>query len=299
MVGRILISGAVLLAAVTAWAGEIDTKQQEMLFPVVRVTVSGSGGSGTILFSEDRGDGCQTYVLTNHHVVAGAIKVKEEWSSLLQSDVKRESNDPVKVEVFRYADGSRQDVSDTYRGDLVAHHHRHDLALVKLSTTRKLDHVATLLPAEGKVAIFEQIWAVGCSLLHPPVVTEGIIDYLDDVIDRKIYWLGSASIIYGNSGGAVFIERDGHYRFIGVPSRVAVTWNQAVTHMGYFVPVTRVREWLADEKLAFLFDGKSTPTACFEQRKKLREQAELQLFRKGTPNGSSAGDRTPTPSPAP
>ena len=267
-----------------------------MLYPVVRVTVAGSGGSGTILYSEDRGDGCQSYALTNPHVIAGAIKVKEEWSSLLQADVKRESNDPVKVEVFRYADGSRQDVCDSYVAMLVAHDKRHDLALVKLKTDRKLDHVAVMLPPDAKVTIFQPIWAVGCSLLHPPVVTEGIVDYLDDIIDRKVYWLGSASIIYGNSGGAVFVRDGDGYRFVGVPSRVAVAWNQAVTHMGYFVPVTRIREWLADEKLAFLLDGKSTPTECFEERKKLQKQAELRLFRKAA---KAVPTLAPTPGPAP
>jgi len=267
------------LLACSALAADIQRQHEQMLYPVCRVTVGQGGGSGTVVYSEDRGDGCQTYVLSNHHVIESAIKVKEQWSSLLQADVKREFNEPVKVEVFCYGEGSRQDKCDSYMADVVAHSRDHDLALVKLRTSRKISYVAKLLPEKAKVSIFEPIWAIGCSLLHPPVVTEGIIDYLDDVIDRKTYWMGSANIIFGNSGGAVFIERDSQYFFIGVPSRVAVTWGQAVTHMGFFVPPMRIREWFADEQLRFLTDAKAKPSDCFAERKKLRERAELKILR--------------------
>jgi S1-C subfamily serine protease len=264
-----------LFLAAVCVAADTETKHAEMLYPAVRVTAGEAGGSGTILYSEDRGDGCQTYILTNDHVIAGAVHIKDEWSSLLQQDVKKEVNDLVQVEIFRYADGSRQDISDTCRAEIVAHNEQHDLALLKLQTARKFDYVAKLM-SDAEVRIFEPIWAVGCSLLHPPVVTEGILNYLDDVIDRKVYWMGSAQIIFGNSGGAVYLEKDGHYVFIGVPSRVAGTYNQAVTHMGWFVPVPRIREWFGDEHLQFLLDAKVTPQSCFEQRKKVQKDAERQ-----------------------
>ena len=276
------LAALILSSAVTLTAAEPPAKvqimHQDMLYPVVRVSTGPAAGSGTVVYSEDRGDGCQTYVLTNHHVVEAAIHIKEQWSSLLQRDVKREANEPVTVEIFRYADGSTQDVADSYQADIVAQDKGHDLALVKLRTGRKIAHVARLLPSGTKVAIFEPIWAVGCSLRHPPVVTQGIIDYLDDVIEQKLYWLGSANIIYGNSGGAVFVERDGRYFWIGVPSRVAVTWSQAITHMGYFCPVPRVRQWITDEYLLFLTDPVAKPTNCFAKREELRKQAELRML---------------------
>jgi S1-C subfamily serine protease len=265
--------------SLSAVADEIQTKHEQMLYPVVRVSYGPGGGSGTVLYSEDRGDGCQTYILTNHHVIANAIKIKTEWSSLLQADVKKEFNDPVKVEVFRYVDGSRQDVMDSYRAEIVAHHKEHDLAIVKLGAGRQLEYTATLLEADQRVTIFEKIWAVGCSLQHPPVVTEGIIDYLDDVMDRKVYWMGSAQIIYGNSGGAVFTKKDDRYYFIGVPSRVGVIGHtgQAIPHMSYFVPVPRVRSWLADEQLEFLLDPTKLPAEAFKAREKLRTKVEWQM----------------------
>lgn len=271
----ILMIIILMLLASGLVADEIQKKHDQMLYPVCRVTVGSSGGSGTVLYSEDRGDGRQTYVLTNHHVVADAIAVERKWSSLLQKDVKREVHRPVRVEIFRYSDGSRQDVCDSYRAEVVAHDKDHDLALLKLKTGRKIAYVAVLLPAGETVAIFEQIWAIGCSLLHPPVVTEGVIDYLDDVIDRKVYWMGSANIIYGNSGGAVFIERGGRYCFIGVPSRLSVTGFQAITHMGYFVPITRIRKWIKAEHLTFLTDEEVKPTECFAKREEMKKKADL------------------------
>lgn len=306
----------VLVAALCGplWAdGTIQRMHEQMLYPACRVSTGSVGGSGTLLYSEDRGGGCQSYVLTNHHVISAGIEVREEWSSLLQADRKSELLEFVEVEVFRYAAGSRQDVTDSYRAEIVAHNKRHDLALVKLQTDRKLPFVARMLPeSEDKtVTIFEPIWAIGCSLGHPPVQTAGHINYLDDVIDRKFYWMGSADIIYGNSGGAVFLRRrmssdsnvamelsgaltcllegarqkeveqvaEDIYYFIGVPSRVSVTWGQAITHMGYFVPIPRVRKWLKDEELLFLLDKKSTPRDCFAKREELQRRAEFKLLK--------------------
>ena len=254
---------------------DVQKKHVQMLYPVVRVTVKNSGGSGTILYSEDRGDGCQTYILTNHHVIADAIQITTVWSSLLQQDVKQEVNDEVKVEVFRYTDGSRQDFTDACQAEIVAHSKEHDLALLRLKTNRKLDSVAKLLPTDAKVYIFQPIYAVGCSLLHPPVATKGEINYLDDVIDKKVYWMGTANIVFGNSGGAVFTEYKGDYYFIGVPSRVAGHWVQIFPHMGWFIPISRVREWVKAEHLDFLVDPNVKPSDCFAKREQLRKEAEL------------------------
>jgi len=253
-------------------------QHKQMLYPVVRVTVGTGGGSGTVLYSEDRGDGCKTYVLTNHHVVESAIKIKSEWSSLFQADRKREFNDPVKVEVFCYAENSMQDKCDSYQADIVAHSKQEDLAVVKLRASREIQYVAKILPKDAEVFIFTPIWAVGCSLLHPPVQTPGSITYLDDIIDRKTYWMGNANIIYGNSGGAVFMKYRNDYYFIGVPSRVSVTgFGQAVTHMGYFAPITRVRKWLAEEKLDFFTDSEVTPTDCFQLRDDFRKVMAIEM----------------------
>lgn len=260
--------------ALAGEVGQLQKKYEQILYPVVRVTTGSVGGSGTIVYSEDRGDGCQTFVLTNHHVIAEAIKIKTEWSSLLQMDIKKEVNDEVKVEIFRYDDGHRQDFTDACQAEIVAHDRAHDLALLRLKTSRKVQYVAKILPENVRIHLFERAWASGCSLLHPPVVTEGTINYLNDVIDNKTFYMTTAQIIYGNSGGAVFYEHNGDYYFIGIPSRVAISGFQAVSHMGYFIPIDRIRQWLKDEHLEFLLDPKVKPSDCFKQREQLRKEAE-------------------------
>lgn len=257
---------------------ELKEVYEQVLYPCVRISTGEAAGSGTVLYSEDRGDGCQTYALTNHHVIDGAIKVETKWSSLLQADLKREVAEPVTVEVFRYTADATQDVTDSYQADVVAHDKDHDLALVKLRTSRKLDHVAAPLPKAQQVFLLEDVLAVGCALRHPPVLTAGRVNYKNDVIESKEYWLSDAQIIFGNSGGAVYVKKDRWY-FIGVPSRVAVVgWSSVVTHMGYFVPVTRIREWVESQHLEFLLDKSKKPAECFEQREALRKQAEMRML---------------------
>lgn len=273
----LFVVGVVLSAA--ELPPDIKKKHEQMLYPVVRVTSGDVAGSGTIIYSEDRGDGCQTYVLTNHHVIENAIKITTVWSSLLQADVKRESNDEVKVEIFRYTEGSRQDFADSCSAEIVAHSKEHDLALLRLKTTRKLDFVAKF-PSETQFYIFQPIWAIGCSLRLPPVATEGIITYMDGVIDQKLYWSGSASIVYGNSGGAVYTKFGDNYYFIGVPTRVSGAGWQIFPHMGWFAPLPRIKEWITDEKLDFLIVADKKPTECFELREKLRKEREAQLNKK-------------------
>jgi len=261
---------------------DVRKKHEQMLYPVVRVTVEDGGGSGTILYSEDRGDGCQTYVLTNNHVIEDAVRVEERWSSLLQRDVKQEVREPVKVEVFRYAEGSVQDITDTCVADIVARDKEEDLALLRLRTAHKFDYVARLLPDEAEVHIFTPCWAVGCTLLHPPIATEGTISYMNEVIERKTYWMSTAQICFGNSGGAIFIEHKGNYYFAGVPSRVQGLWlnpatTQPVTHMGWLVPIPRIKEWIVKERLTFLLDAKVKPSECFAERERIRVKSLKEL----------------------
>jgi len=205
--------------------------------------------------------------------------------------VKREVNDEVKVEIFRYTQGSRQDFSDACQAEIVANSKEEDLALLRLKTSRKIDHVAKMLPENVRVYIFQPIYAVGCSLLHPPIATKGEINYLDDVIDKRTYWMGTANIVFGNSGGAVFTEHNGDYYFIGVPSRVAGSWTQIFPHMGWFIPITRVRNWAKAEHLEFLIDPKVKPSDCFAKREQLRKEAELRI------SAQKKGEPTPAPKP--
>lgn len=258
---------------------------EAVIFPVVRVLCGQGGGSGTVIYcdNKDSKDRWDSFVLTNHHVVDAAIKVEKKWSSLLNVYVDTEVRETVKVEVFKYEKTSRMVGRESFDGDIVAHSKDHDLALLKLRCSRKLEHVAKLRPkALSDVAfLFDPVYAVGCTHLHSPVATRGEVTSLNDEIEGKQFWMGSAAISFGNSGGAVF--RQDTLEFIGVPSRVAVTsFGSVTTHMGYWIPISRIYQWAEEERLSFLYSDK-TPDACLKEREAMQRNAQFQRVNKDAP----------------
>lgn len=270
-----LIAVAFLAAAAVALAADTDSdlgsQANAIMKPMVRVTAGSAAGSGTIIYSEDReGTGeCRTFVLTNHHVIDGAVHVTKKWDNLKQRYFYAEENDRVQVEVFQYMRGGRTVVAQPIEADIIAYDADHDIALLELDYPIKLDAVAKFLPVDRKLRMLQPVWAVGCGLRVDPIVTAGHVMDLEELIDHKTYTMASADIIWGNSGGAVFVSDGGAFYFVGIPSRVRVAYYQAVTYMGYFVPIERIRGWLASQKLTFLLDESVTPTAALEERAKM------------------------------
>ncbi|MBC8436983.1 hypothetical protein H8D85_01520 [bacterium] len=125
------------------------------------------------------------------------------------------------------------------------------------------------------------MFAVGASLGHPPIASHGHISYMDDEMDHFKYWMSSAPTIFGNSGGAVYRWSPGRtrYEYIGVPSRISVQpigfSVDAITHMGYFIPIDRVYKLLDDNCFQFIYDKEFTPEQCEEMREaKLNDEEE-------------------------
>ena len=83
--------------------------------------------------------------------------------------------------------------------------------------------------------------------------------------------MSSSQIIYGNSGGAMFLAETGE--LIGIPSLVPVVgWGMAVTHMGLFIPVERIYDWLKEEHYDFIYDSEKNEKKCLETREKEIEE---------------------------
>ena len=127
------------------------------------------------------------------------------------------------------------------------------------------------------VHIFDETFAVGASLGHPPVASEGMITYMDDEIEHFKYWMSSAPTIFGNSGGAVYRWSDGRkqYEYIGIPSRISIQpmgfSADAITHMGYFIPIDRVYKLLEENDYHFIYDKDVSFEDCEKERKDKRE----------------------------
>ena len=259
---------------------EIIQKHEQMFYPTVRVRTKKAGGSGTVVYSKKHGEEVHTYVITNHHVIADSVKIEKKWDSVLKRKTDKEKLDTVFVEFFRYNNYSHTVGSFAVEADIVAYSEvegGQDWALLRVRDKENTaDWVANMFPLNDldNVHIFDKSYAVGASLGHPPVASEGMITYMDDEIDSYKYWMSSAPTIFGNSGGAVYRWSDNRkqYEYIGVPSRISIQpmgfSADAITHMGYFIPIERVYKLLEENDYQFIYDEKISIEDCQKARDK-------------------------------
>jgi S1-C subfamily serine protease len=257
----------------------LDELHANVLKPCVRVRTRRAGGSGTVIYSAEAEDGWSTYVLTNHHVVEDAIRVVEKWDPILQRNAKRDERDLVEVHFFNYRWTSRAVGANAIEAEIMAYDKDEDLALLKLRGTDPVPAVATLFPRgeESHLRVGAPIYTVGCGLGEPPILTDGFVSVFGREIDGREYWIVTSPAIYGNSGGGTFLS-DG--RFIGVPSRIAVTGvlgQTAVTHLAYITPITRVYGFLEAQRYRFIYDASHTEASEAEERERLRQADKAQI----------------------
>jgi S1-C subfamily serine protease len=267
---------------------ERERLHYEVLYPVVRIRTEKAGGSGTIIASlpDSQHEGeYLNFVLTNHHVVDDAIKTRDDWDSLLKRNIRKEFLSPVTVEMFDYVHLSKVDSSDSYRAEIVAYDKHHDIALLRVDSPRKVEHVARLYPKgkERDIKLFTPVWTVGASLLHEPFANPGYITYLSEIIDDQLYWMSNANSIFGNSGGAVFLAET--REFIGIPARITGLQLgfgfDVVTWMGFFVPISRIYQFLEEQELQFLYDPQDDYYKAMERRKERQKAVLLEMLSKG------------------
>ena len=83
----------------------------------------------------------------------------------------------------------------------------------------------------------------------------------------------TAPSIFGNSGGATFLEETGE--MIGVPARITVAAlgfsADVITHMGFSITAERIYQFLDDQVFDFVYGSGRTSTECAEERKDKRD----------------------------
>jgi len=249
-------------------------KHEKILYPVVRCRTDKAGGSGTIIYSKENPDKIGEYlnfILTNHHVIEDAIQIKQEFDSMIKREVKKEFTQKVRVDIFDYVNMSEMNSANTHTADIVAYDKSHDIALLKLDTPKKMKYTATMFSRDkiSNIKLFDQIYSCGASLLHDPFANKGEITYLNEDIDNKNYWMSNSNMIFGNSGGAVFLNETGE--FIGIPARVTSTQLgfgfDIITWMGFFIPISRIYDFFDEQELKFIYNENITYQECMEKRK--------------------------------
>ena len=247
-------------------------KITDMLYPTVMVDLGGDGtGSGTVILSGVReheswkDEKVWSLVLTNHHVVKGAIGIEEEFDPKRGKNIQKETRRPVHVRLWDYNDYSTA-VGTTGRvARILAWDKHRDLALLRLDDNeRTMKNVAILWPENvGGPYLFQKTWAVGSGMSNPPYPTEGLLSGISgkDAKGRSLY-LSSAPIIFGNSGGSLwaFSKKRDRYEMIGVPSMVgAYGWGNIVTHIAWSRPVSEIRSFLRENDFGFVLGDKDIP----------------------------------------
>jgi S1-C subfamily serine protease len=238
---------------------------QRTLYPTIRVKANKATGSGTLIYCQDREEadedgelGYSTYAVTNHHVVADAIRVEKEYDPTKGKYLTRDYRDRVQIEAYTYKNRSTITSRTTAEAEIVAYSQKRDLAVLKLFSNEKFPYIASLLPTEKsrEVHVYDKIFVVGCGLGYQPFPTSGMVSAKDIEIDHYPYWMGSAPAIYGNSGGAVFLART--LEMMGVVSRISVSGGMfggsPITHMQYFCPPFEIHRFLKEQGLFFLVD---------------------------------------------
>jgi hypothetical protein len=274
----ILCLGTFPLAVEPEAKDTVTVKLEKVLYPVVRVLNGQGGGSGTVVYSEDReGTGeYSSFVITNNHVIDNLVKVVKVWDNMSQSYRYEEQNDLADVELFSYANGGALVTKTNVKADVIAYVADEDIALLRLRHTFKIEFVAKVLPPGKNLRLFQEVYAVGCPLLIDPMFTKGEVTDIECLLENKAYTGSTANIIWGNSGGAVMsVFDDGEWYFCGVPSRGTVAPNnQFLTYLGYAITPDRIWKFINSQKLTFLVDPTKTPTQCLEERAKTKKGSE-------------------------
>jgi len=220
----------------------------EMLRPTVRVVSSKHNGSGLIVYSEDG----LTLVLTNAHII--------------EEDVNDEENleDTPFIHVDRYNYDENGKLIGFYRrqSEIVAYDYGNDLAILRMRDKEPERYVAHLPTPEfiKNITVFDEVFVVGCSLGHFPVPSKGILSSMNAELQNREFWMSSAPLVMGNSGGGCFKwdAKLKKYMLVGVPTALAYIRKgesetsegtddikDIIPHLNYVIPPYRISSFVA------------------------------------------------------
>ncbi len=234
--------------------------QRMMIHPTAQLRGNGTVGSGVLLYSEEQprsnveGDAVYTtFVLTAHHVVL---------------EVTGSQKQPSEVNEVNLLIDPETDEVETFGAQLVLEDRHRDLALLRLNTSKSVvSLVEFMAPRElDALDVFSPAYAVGCPLGNRPMPTLGEISSCGKEVGSQTFWMLNAPTFFGNSGGGVYSAES--FELIGISSMIYTygkTSPSVVPHMGLFVPLKNVYEWLDEEGYSIVYRRKRIPDMLVEK----------------------------------
>lgn len=259
---RILAAAAIVIGMLAGASAktpeELKQYQEQMVYPTVQVLTTGNkGGSGTIIYSADRGKGVETYVLTNNHVIEEQVETDERFEN--NRTIKKEEAGYFTVSIPQYVEGSRYIGTIERRGVLVYRDSKIDLAVLKLTDdVTVMPHVATIADESHVYQMGDDVWVVGGGFLLTPFVTQGLLNPSHIVnFDGRERVMHSVDVVPGNSGGGLYQMIDGQYQLTGVPS----VSTENAWHVSFSVKLVDIYTFLKAAGLRFIVDRETDSDA--------------------------------------
>jgi S1-C subfamily serine protease len=192
---------------------KIQMKNEQMLYTSVSIRTNNGSGSGVIIHSQPSADGnpAITVVLTAKHVIKNAKKPR------------------IRV----YPDETE------FKAKVIKRSKKYDLALMAFEGYHP--YVAKL-PNDYTLRVYEKMYKMGAGHSDDPYPGEGIITLVED--DRMQIDCG---IVFGDSGGPVFIKDDDDYILVGIITMVGMlNEDTPVYHQGIAHNNTAIWEFLTE-----------------------------------------------------
>jgi len=222
-------------------------------------------------------------------VIENNVKIEKRWNTVLKRETKAEIKGTVEAHFFNFRWEQRAVGASAIQADIMAYDKEEDLALIKLRSDELAKSVVTLYPKgkERELRVGTPVMALGAAMGEPPVLTVGRLSQFGREIENREFWLQTAPTIFGNSGGAVFLEDT--EEFIGVPARIAVAMMgfsaDAITHLSYMIPITRVYKFLDEQFFRFIYDSHFTEESEAKLRKEKQHEEILRIAAKEDKGG--------------
>jgi S1-C subfamily serine protease len=191
-----------------------------MLRPSVGITVGKDGfGSGTVFKVTREG----AYILTNHHVVSGSTDLVVHFYNMRGQE---------------------------YAAELYSFDEEKDVAVI---FAPHLCMSAAKLGRPGDVRLFKESVCVGTSSSYPIAPSRGIITQMDFERGERLLYRSDCNITFGNSGGGMYVEVDGSWVLVGIPTAVHAHnffGNRApVPFLGFMVRIEDILAHLEEHSL--------------------------------------------------